>query len=199
MKVNSNTGHKLPSAYPSRRVILHVTVKDSQGTVVFESGKVNANGSVAGVAADADRATFEPHYDLINQPDQVQVYEAIMGNNQDQVTYTLLRGKTYLKDNRLLPLGFNKATASNDVKVAGDALDDGNFVGGSDQITYQITGLSGANYQVEAELVHQPIAYSFAQDLFNEVDGEVEDFKTMFNASNLKSSRITVNNFTVAQ
>ena len=55
LKINSTTGHKLPSAYPSRRVILHVTVKDSQGTVVFESGKVNANGSVVGVAADTNR------------------------------------------------------------------------------------------------------------------------------------------------
>ena len=151
LKINSNTGHKLPSAYPSRRIILHVTVKDSQGTVVFESGKVNANGSVVGVAADADRATFEPHYDLITSPDQVQAYEAIMGNNQNQVTYTLLRGATYLKDNRLLPQGFDKATAPNDVKVKGGALTDANFIGGSDEITYQISGLNNSAYQVEAE------------------------------------------------
>jgi len=197
LKVNSNTGHKLPSAYPSRRVILHVTVKDGQGNVVFESGKINADGSVVGVDADNNQASFEPHYELITQPGQVQVYEAIMGDNHNQVTYTLLRGMTYLKDNRLLPLGFNKATASSDVKVVGEALADSNFIGGSDQVTYRIANLSGASYQVEAELVHQPIAYSFAQDLFNEVDGEVEDFRTMFNASNLKSNRITVNNFTV--
>lgn len=199
LKVNSNTGHKLPSAYPSRRVILHVTVKDGQGNVVFESGKLNANGSVVGVDADSNQASFEPHYDLITQPDQVQVYEAIMGDNRNKVTYTLLRGMVYLKDNRLLPQGFDKATAPNDVKVFGDALNDSNFVGGSDQVTYRVAGLNGANYQVEAELVHQPLAYSFAQDLFNEVDGEVEDFKTMFNASNLKSNRITVSNFTVSQ
>jgi hypothetical protein len=197
LKINSNTGHKLPSAYPSRRVILHVTVKDSQGTVVFESGKVNADGSVVGVAADTDRATFEPHYDLITSPDQVQVYEAIMGNNLNQVTYTLLRGATYLKDNRLLPQGFNKTTAPSDVSVKGDALTDVNFIGGSDEISYQISGLNNGTYQVEAELLHQPIAYAFAQDLFTEVDGEVEDFKTMFNASNLKSSRIVISSFQV--
>jgi len=199
LKINSTTGHKLPSAYPSRRVILHVTVKDGQGNVVFESGKINADGSVTGVDADADRSTYEPHYDLITQADQVQVYESIMGDNHNQVTYTLLRGMSYLKDNRLLPPGFDKATAPNDVKVAGNALNDGDFVGGSDQVTYRIAGLGGASYQVEAELVHQPLAYSFAQDLFEEVDGEVEDFKTMFNASNLKSNRITVSNFTVSQ
>ena len=69
-----------------------------------------------GVDADADRATFEPHYDLITSPDQVQVYEAIMGNNLNEVTYTLLRGADYLKDNRLLPQGFDKATAPSDVR-----------------------------------------------------------------------------------
>lgn len=199
LRINSNTGHKLPSAYPSRRVVLHVTVKDAQGTVVFESGKMNANGSITGIDADVNVATFEPHYELITDPNQVQVYEAIMGDNQNQVTYTLLRGMVYLKDNRLLPQGFNKATAPNDIKVVGDALNDANFVGGSDQISYRISGLSGNNYQVEAELIHQPIAYSFAQDLFNEVDNEVEDFKTMFNASNAKSSRIALNSFNVAR
>jgi len=199
LKINSNTGHKLPSAYPSRRVVLHVIVKDAQGTVVFESGKINANGSIEGVDADTNLAAFEPHYDLITAPDQVQVYEAIMGDNQNQVTYTLLRGMVYLKDNRLLPQGFNKSTAPNDIKVVGDALNDTNFVGGSDEISYRISGLSGSSYQVEAELIHQPIAYSFALDLFNEVDNEVEDFKTMFNASNSKSSRIALNTFSVVR
>ena len=61
VRVNSNTGHKLPSAYPSRRAILHVTVKDSAGATVFESGKVNADGSVADVDSDVDQTLFEPH------------------------------------------------------------------------------------------------------------------------------------------
>jgi hypothetical protein len=129
----------------------------------------------------------------------VQVYEAIMGNNLNEVTYTLLRGMVYLKDNRILPTGFNKATAPNDIKVVGDALTDANFVGGSDQITYRIPNLTGSNYTVEAELVHQPLAYSFAQDLFSEATDEGDDFKTMFNASNSKTSRIALNSFNVVR
>ncbi|MBE0436167.1 MAG: hypothetical protein IBX56_10230 [Methylomicrobium sp.] len=198
LKINSRTGHKLPSAYPSRRVVLHVTVKDTQSNVVFESGKINTNGSIEGVDADDDRTTFEPHYDRITSADQVQVYEAIMGDSTGQATYTLLRGAQYLKDNRLLPKGFDKATAPNDIKVVGDALTDANFVGGSDEIRYQISGLNGSEYTVEAELVHQPLAYSFAQDLFVEPDAEVQDFKTMFNASNQKTSRIVLHTFNVS-
>ena len=35
--INSKTGHKLPSGYPSRRVILHVTLKDTQDNIIFEN------------------------------------------------------------------------------------------------------------------------------------------------------------------
>ncbi|WP_051299931.1 autotransporter outer membrane beta-barrel domain-containing protein [Methylobacter luteus] len=199
LRVNSNTGHKLPSAYPSRRVILHVTVKDNLGNVVFESGKVNADGSVTGVDADTDPAAFEPHHELITSPDQVQVYEAIMGDDMNQVTYTLLRGMTYLKDNRILPQGFDKATASSDIRVAGDALNDDNFIGGSDEIGYRIAGLNGASYQVTAELIHQPLAYGFAQDLFSDSGAEIQDFQKMFQASNAKSTTITTHAFSVSR
>ena len=199
LKVNSTTGHKLPSAYPSRRVVLHVIVKDDIGNIVFESGKINSDGSIVGVNADKNRRTFEPHYQLITKPDQVQVYEAIMGDNQKKVTYTLLRGMTYLKDNRILPLGFDKAKAPNDVKVVGAALSDRDFIGGSDKISYRISGLTGAAYTVEAELVHQPLAFSFATDLFQETDDEVTDFKTMFKASGAKSNQIALSSFTISR
>ncbi len=195
LKVNSQTGHKLPSAYPSRRVIVHVTVTDDQNNVVFESGKVNADGSIQGVDADSDAMAFEPHYELITSADQVQVYEAIMGDNNDQVTYTLLRGMIYLKDNRLLPNGFNKATAPSDVAVNGAALNDSNFIGGSDQISYQITGLAAGAYTVRAELVYQTLAYGFARDLFNDSSAEVNDFKKMYNESTNKASVITALEF----
>ena len=41
-------GHKLPTAYPSRRAWLHFSVKDRNGTVVFESGALRPDGSIAG-------------------------------------------------------------------------------------------------------------------------------------------------------
>lgn len=199
LQITSTTGHKLPSAFPSRRVILHVTVKDGQGNVVFESGRVNANGSVAGADADSDPATFEPHYDLITRPDQVQIYEAIMGNNLNQPTYTLLRGMVYLKDNRLLPPGFDKAAAPADVRVAGEAQADSNFVGGSDRISYRISGLTGSAYTVEAELLHQPVAYAFVQDLLVEPSPENQTFKGMFDASSRKTGRIALHTFNVSR
>jgi len=197
VRVNSNTGHKLPSAYPSRRTILHVTVKGSAGDTVFESGKVNADGSVVGVDSDVDQTLFEPHYDVITSADQVQVYEAIMEDYKGDVTYTLLRGSDYVKDNRLLPNGFNKETAPSDVKVAGSAFTDANFIGGSDEIRYNLSGLAADNYSVTVELVYQTLAYGFAQDLFKDSAKEVTDFKRLYNASNAKSTVITSQSFVI--
>ncbi len=195
LKINSQTGHKLPSAYPSRRVVLHVTVLDELNNVVFESGKLNPNGSVQGVDSDFDPLAYEPHYELISSPEQVQVYEAIMGDTNNQLTYTLLRGAVYLKDNRLLPNGFNKQTAPEDIAVAGSAYADNNFVGGSDQISYRVSGLAAGVYTVRAELLYQTIAYGFVRDLFEDTSAEVNDFKKMYNESGSKASVLTALEF----
>lgn len=195
--INSQTGHKLPTSYPSRRIIVHTVVRNSNDDIVFESGKVNADGSVVGVDADTNLANYEPHYDVITNPNQVQVYESIMGNNLGEVTYTLLRGMTYLKDNRILPNGFNKATAPTDVAVAGSALNDANFTGGGDQVTYQIAGLTADTYSVEVELIYQTVAYAFAQDLFLDQSAEITDYKQMHDNSNHKTTLITSSQVTV--
>ena len=70
---------------------------------------------------DADGSRFEPHYLEITDPDQVQIYEDIMVDYAGAVTTGLLWGVEYVKDNRLLPRGFDKATASDDVAVKGEA------------------------------------------------------------------------------
>ena len=42
----------------------------------------------------------------------------------------------YLKDNRLLPHGFDKRTAEPDIAVHGAALDDPDFTGAGDRVRY---------------------------------------------------------------
>jgi len=188
VKINSLTGHKLPTGYPSRRVILHVTIIDSLGAIVFESGKVNADGSVVGLDSDENTASYEPHYQTIESDQQVQVYEVIMQDYQDKLTYTLLRAKSYIKDNRLLPLGFNKDTAVRKIKVQGAAESDVDFMAGGDTVQFNLKQFSGQQYTVKAELVYQTTGYAFANDLFQDTSLEVKRFKQMFNASSLKST-----------
>ena len=143
-----------------------MTVTDAAGKVIFESGQHNPDGTIAGNAADTDATAFEPHYDVITRSDQVQIYEPIMGDNEDHVTYTLLQGAKYLKDNRLLPAGADKAKLPVDIAVYGEAANDANFVGGGDLVTYQVD-LKGATgpFAVSAELLYEPLSYRFVQDL----------------------------------
>jgi len=187
LRVRNTIGHKVPTSYPSRRAILHFTVRNAQGQVIFESGHVNADGSVVDVDADSDSGTFEPHYDLITSQDQVQVYETIMGDTDGNVTYTLLRSSQYLKDNRLVPAGFDKNNVPNDIQVFGNAFDDPDFNSGEDVITYQLPVTAGT-YQVSVELVYQPIQFAFLLDLLQDVaQPEVADFERMYNATASRS------------
>ena len=196
--IENQAGHKLPSGYPSRRVYIHLTVKDSADNVVFESGRLNADGSVVGIATDSDSSRYENHFETITESDQVQVYEAIMGDSNATITHTLLRATHYLKDNRLLPAGFDKTSASDDIKVAGLAVADTDFDAGGDTVEYRIPVSAGDVYTVRAELIYQPLAYGHIQDLFSSIHvPEVDQFKTLFDASTLKAEVIAVDSITV--
>src|SRR5690606_10262274 len=134
--VAPKTGHKFPTGFPSRRAWLHVTLTDAAGEVVFESGAWTEEGKVVGDDHDADPARYEPHHALIRSADEVQIEGAVLGDVSGEVTNVLLRAAGYLKDNRLLPAGFDKASAHEDTATSGAATDDGDFLGGSDRVIY---------------------------------------------------------------
>jgi hypothetical protein len=164
--VQNLAGHKLPTAYPSRRAWLHVAVKDASGRVVFESGAFSADGRIEGNDNDADATRFEPHHSEITRADQVQVYESVMVDPSGRVTTGLLSGARYVKDNRLLPLGMNRTGASAEVAVHGAAAQDADFGDGRDRVTYRVSvdDQSGP-LAITAELWYQPIGYRWAANL----------------------------------
>ncbi|HQO24945.1 MAG TPA: hypothetical protein PLK89_04495 [Acidobacteriota bacterium] len=183
VEVVNRAGHKLPTAYPSRRAWLHVAVRDRSGAVVFESGAVSPDGRIAGNDNDADAARFEPHYDEITAGDQVQVYEPILGDPAGAVTTGLLTAVSYLKDNRLLPRGFDKRTAPKDVAVHGSASADDDFAGGGDRIRYAMD-MSGATgpFTVSVRLYYQSIGYRWAKNLAGRTDAESVRFTRYYDA-----------------
>jgi hypothetical protein len=166
IEIRSMVGHKFPSGFPSRRTWLHVTVLDAAGAVVFESGGYNATGAILGNDNDEDALRYEPHYTLIDSPDQVQIYEAIMHNTDGELTTILLRGAGYTKDNRLLPAGFDKMTAPPDIAVYGNALQDDTFTGGGDRIRYQVAlGEAAGPFTLQVELLYQTLGFRWADNL----------------------------------
>jgi len=163
VEVENLAGHKFPTAYPSRRAWIHLQVKDAAGRVVFESGAFSPDGRVAGNDNDVDAMKFEPHHTEITQPDQVQVYESMMVDPAGRVTTGLLSGARYVKDNRLLPRGLRRASASADVAVHGAAADDPDFGDGRDRLTYRISAAGAEGpLTVTAQLFFQPIGYRWA-------------------------------------
>ncbi|MEW8475072.1 MAG: hypothetical protein AB2652_20170 [Candidatus Thiodiazotropha endolucinida] len=187
VRLTNLSGHKAPTSFPSRRMWLHFKVTDSQNNVLFESGKVNPDGSIVGSDNDADSSRYEPHYDQITSQDQVQIYETIMGNSDNAVTYTLLRGSHYLKDNRLTPQGFDKISVPDDVAVRGEALNDDDFNLGVDEVLYRFPVTANGELAVSVDVYYQPLAHGFVQDLFNDADiAQVQAFKTLYEAQTLK-------------
>jgi hypothetical protein len=182
VRVDNLTGHKFPTAYPSRRAWLHVTVTAADGRVVFESGKLNADGSIAGNANDTDLTRFSPHFTIITSPDQVEIFEPILGDSNGHVTTGLLSATQYLKDNRILPTGFDKSTASPDIAVRGEAASDPGFIGGSATTRYDLstTGITGP-FHVAVELIYQPVGYRWAQNLAPYKADEPQRFVQYYN------------------
>jgi hypothetical protein len=181
--VQNLTGHKYPTGYPARRTWLHVTVRGADGRAVFESGAITPAGLIQGNDNDADAARYEPHYDEITSPDQVQIYESILGDPDGRPTTGLLTAVRYLKDNRLLPRGFDKGTADAQIGVYGDASADTNFTGGGDRVRYAIAVPAGQGpYQVEVELRYQPIGYRWAHNLDSYDAPEPKAFVGYYNA-----------------
>jgi hypothetical protein len=187
--VRNLTGHKLPTAYPSRRAWLHVTVRDSQDRVVFSSGAIEPSGLIRGNDNDADPARFEAHYTEIRGEDQVQIYESVMQDVKGNITTGLLQATAYVKDNRLLPRGFEKATAPRDIAVVGAALQDPDFSAEQDRVRYiaNTRGQTGP-FRVDVELRYQPISFRWAQNLRAYDAAETRRFVSWFEAMSTGSS-----------
>src|SRR5207249_3477580 len=149
-----------------RRAWLHVVIRDRNGRRAFESGALNPNGSIQGNDNDADASSFEPHYREITSSDQVEIYEPILKDPEGHVTTGLITAVGYLKDNRLLPSGFEKASAMKDIEVVGDAAQDPNFTDGGSLVRYvAVVDPSSGPFHIAVELWYEPIGFRWAHNL----------------------------------
>ncbi len=182
--ISNLAGHKFPSGYPARRLFLRFTVIDAESNIIFSSGESGANY----VLLDEDGV--EPHYDLITDEDQVQIYEMAMGDVEGNFTTVLDRGYTHLKDNRLLPIGFTYADPVIDtVMVHGAAQSDPDYTGeastlGRDKITYEIdlNGYSGQLY-VQVDALYQSIPHKWLEEIFALESEEINTFRDMYESA----------------
>jgi len=164
--VRNLAGHKFPTAYPSRRAWLRVTVTDAGGRPVFQSGALTPEGRVIGDDHDDSGSRYEPHHTTIDSPGQVQVYQGVMVDGDGMVTTGLMSAERWVKDNRILPRGFDSGRADPRVLPVGAAASDPDFEPGSDVVRYSVAvDPATGPFTVEAELWFQPIAYRWAENL----------------------------------
>ena len=191
VSISNLTGHKFPTGYPARRAWLHLVVGDRDGRTVFESGRLAATGAIEGNDGDADARRFEPHYSEIRRGDEVQIYESVMETAGGVVTTGLLQAVRFVKDNRLLPRGFDKRAAAADIAVRGAAADDRDFAGGSDRVRYVVDAGAGAGpFTATVEILYQPIAYRWAQNLTSYGGTEPRRFVAYYEALAMESATI---------
>lgn len=82
------------------------------------------------------------------------------------VTTGLMSATRWVKDNRILPDGFDAARADARVQPIGTATSDPDFAAGSDQVRYSVAVNPAAGpFTIVAELWFQPIGYRWAENL----------------------------------
>lgn len=187
LKLTNLAGHKFPSGYPARRLFVNFIVKDNEDNILFNSGDWDEDYFLID-----ESEPFEPHYDVINNDSEVQIYEMVLGDVNGDFTTVLTRAYSPLKDNRLVPNGFSTSHSAYDTTVvAGNAIDDNdfnNFEGlegsGSDNIQYNIP-LSGydGELSVEATVYYQPIPPKWMEMMFDHETDEILAFKEMFDSA----------------
>jgi len=185
VKLTNLAGHKFPSGYPSRRAFVEFVVLDDMNDTLFKSGVLQSDYEVEG-----HNPTWEPHYDVISQNDQVQIYEHVLGDVNGDKTTVLERADENLKDNRITPAGFSTShfaydttqitnVPPSDIDFNFDAL--GVEGSGSDIVHYHVpmnnyTGL----IKISARVYYQTAPPGWMAEMFSYNSAEIDSFRTMF-------------------
>lgn len=171
------TGHKLPSGYPSRRAWLSVEVR-AGNTTLFESGVVDSEGRIAGVA---DELAL-PHFDVVSSPEQVIVYEMVAVDRHGEPTVSLAEMVEHRKDTRLLPRGWRPDGPHADETAPVGTQGDDDFAGGGDVVTYALALPEGTSGEllIIARMLYQTIPPAWADGLRDSRTKEAADFLRMY-------------------
>ena len=221
--VTNKTGHKFPSGVGFRRAFVDFVVSDAAGNVLWESGRTNPAGVLidqngqpvagefwwkddcSGPINSPGHNPHQPHYQVISQQDQVQIFQELVtapppdapaqcGRHAaptGALTTSFLSICGTLKDNRLLPQGFlpidQRLQISRALGAGDDMAEDAGPVGTGDDPAYKtgggdtfayhvpLSGLSAPPAKVSATLYYQAIPPFFLQDRFCTAKGTDAD------------------------
>lgn len=125
VEIQNLAGHKLPSGVGFRRLFVELSVLDASGQPIWVSGRTSPVGAILDekgrpvkgeflwkdecrpMTAAEQKDWFQPHYTNITRQDQVQIYQELVRDPRGKLTTSFLSIAQDLKDNRLLPRGWN--------------------------------------------------------------------------------------------
>lgn len=169
VSVESLVGHRFPSGVGFRRMWIQFEVLDSAkgGEVVWASGRTNSVGLIVDGLSDRPLPTeffrdqrWQPHFDGIpgngadaappvTRQDQVQIYEEVTLNGNDEVTFSFIHRDEHPKDNRLLPAGWRPADAfDGEILQQYMAATEPEGIGGDPDYTRGRTGRDRVRYAI---------------------------------------------------
>jgi hypothetical protein len=177
--ITNHAGHKFPSGVNFRRAFIEFDVLDANGHVLWASGRTSNLGVIVdatGMPLDTEfsKVKWQPHYDVITQQNQVQIYEERNANQQNELTTSFLDLFYDVKDNRLLPKGWSLTMPHTDFMQPVGINDDPRYAdgSGSDEITYRVPLSAVPNAaSVRATLYYQPIPPYYLRDRFTIASG----------------------------
>jgi len=117
VEVTNLAGHYIPSGVGFRRMFLEFLVRDAEGNILWASGRTNDLGAIlegtTNIVLPSEEPVkfpsvpFQPHYEVITEEDQVQIYQELVEDSAGALTTSFLRRVTEVKDNRIRPKGYN--------------------------------------------------------------------------------------------
>jgi len=214
VKIENLAGHGFPSGVGFRRAFLTFEALDAAGKVVWASGRTNSVGAIVKGLGDEVLPTeffydqvkrkqvFQPHYEVINDEGQVQIYEEVIADPQGKITTSFVGLDQVLKNNRLLPKGWRRDGPYGEFTAPhGDAERDPEYVNksgatGADRITYRVPldDRTRAAVSVRVTLNYQAIPPSYLRDRFTIGKG-IETQRLAYLASHLNVKQTPIDDW----
>jgi hypothetical protein len=190
VRVVNLAGHRLPSGVGFRRAFLEVSALAGD-RLLWRSGRTNSVGALVDArgallpSESGDRVSYQPHHQRIDAEDQVQVYEELVQGEDGLLTTSFLNIHHHLKDNRLLPRGWQptpapvegiEASMFQATHPVGEAASDPDYRSGrgEDTVRYLITlpaDVPVETVQITARLYYQSIPPNYLRDRFRTAQG----------------------------
>ncbi|GJM08247.1 MAG: hypothetical protein DHS20C11_05230 [Lysobacteraceae bacterium] len=202
--VTNKVGHFLPSGVGFRRVFIEFTALDADGNLLWASGRTNDLGAILDGTTDNilpteygndDSTQYQPHYQIITEQNQVQIYQEVIKDSDGILTTSFLRRAQPVKDNRLRPKGFDpefyaknpspyiQLLAHTDGRAGEDPYYTDPRRTGQDLIVYNISlpeADRGKVAKMEVKLYSQSIPPSYLQQRFNDAFAEKDQIQRLY-------------------